>query len=46
MTGLIDWTVARARMIAALILIVIGAGVAAYLYLPKEGSPNIDVPVL
>ncbi|SEA22267.1 efflux RND transporter permease subunit [Rubrimonas cliftonensis] len=46
MTGLVTWAVARARMIVALVLLSIGAGMAAYVGLPKEGSPNIDVPVL
>ncbi|PKP67597.1 MAG: acriflavine resistance protein B, partial [Alphaproteobacteria bacterium HGW-Alphaproteobacteria-8] len=46
MTGLISWTVDRARMIAALVLFSFAAGIAAYVGLPKEGSPNIDIPLL
>jgi multidrug efflux pump len=46
MTGVIDWAVRRARMMIALALLCVGAGVAAYVGLPKEGTPNIDIPVL
>ncbi|MGB0508340.1 MAG: efflux RND transporter permease subunit, partial [Pikeienuella sp.] len=46
MTGLVDWAVERSRMILAMVLLSIGAGVIAYFSLPKEGSPNIDVPIL
>ncbi|MEM8793657.1 MAG: efflux RND transporter permease subunit [Pseudomonadota bacterium] len=46
MTGLIDWCAGRARMVAAFILISVAAGLVAYVSLPKEGAPNIDVPVL
>ncbi len=46
MTGLIDWCTERARMILAFVLISIGAGLVSYVSLPKEGAPNIDVPVL
>lgn len=46
MTGLVDWAVERSRMIIAMIILAIGAGVYSYFTLPKEGSPNIDVPIL
>ncbi|MGF1659343.1 MAG: efflux RND transporter permease subunit [Rubrimonas sp.] len=46
MTGLISWVVDRARMIAALAIFSVVAGLVAYVGLPKEGSPNIDIPVL
>ena len=46
MTGLVDWAVERSRMIIAMIILSIGAGIYAYFTLPKEGSPNIDVPIL
>ncbi len=46
MNGVIDWAVARARTILALALLSIGAGIAAYVGLPKEGTPSIDIPVL
>ena len=46
MTGLIGWAVDRARMICALVILSVAGGLAAYVGLPKEGSPNIDIPVL
>ncbi len=46
MTGLIDWTTTRARMVLAFIVISVAAGLVSYISLPKEGAPNIDVPVL
>ncbi|MFO7854498.1 MAG: efflux RND transporter permease subunit [Paracoccaceae bacterium] len=44
MTGLVDWATARARMILAFVALSIGAGALAYVGLPKEGEPDIDVP--
>lgn len=46
MTGIVRWSVAHGRMILALLVISIVGGIAAYVGLPKEGSPNIDIPVL
>ncbi|MEM7744046.1 MAG: efflux RND transporter permease subunit [Pseudomonadota bacterium] len=46
MTGLVSWCTERARMVLAFLVILIGAGVVAYSSLPKEGAPNIDIPVL
>ncbi|PIE11169.1 MAG: acriflavine resistance protein B [Rhodobacterales bacterium] len=46
MTGLIDWASARARMVMAFILLTVLAGAAAYLNLPKEGEPDIEIPAL
>ncbi|NOX41429.1 MAG: efflux RND transporter permease subunit [Alphaproteobacteria bacterium] len=46
MNGLVDWAAARARMIFALVLMSLGAGWIAYFGLPKEGSPDIDIPAL
>ncbi len=46
MTGLVDWATSRARMILAFIVLSVTAGIAAYSSLPKEGAPNIDVPIL
>ncbi|MEM7177392.1 MAG: efflux RND transporter permease subunit [Pseudomonadota bacterium] len=46
MTGIIDWCASHARMVAAFILVSVGAGYLSYVTLPKEGAPNIDVPVL
>jgi multidrug efflux pump len=46
MTGIIDWAAARARMVVAFIALSIAAGVLAYVSLPKEGEPDIDIPAL
>ncbi|MEL6476552.1 MAG: efflux RND transporter permease subunit [Pseudomonadota bacterium] len=46
MTGLIDWCASRARMVLAFVVISVAAGLVSYLSLPKEGAPNIDIPVL
>ncbi|MEF3047593.1 efflux RND transporter permease subunit [Pseudotabrizicola sp. L79] len=46
MTGLIDWAAARARYVVALIIMSVLAGVTAYVSLPKEGEPDIDIPAL
>jgi len=46
MTGLIDWAAARARMVVAFILLSLAAGALAYVSLPKEGEPDIDIPAL
>ena len=46
MTGLVDLALSRARMILAFIALSVAAGLAAYATLPKEGAPNIDIPIL
>ncbi len=46
MTGLVDWAAARARMVIAFIILSILAGTLAYLGLPKEGEPDIEIPAL
>ncbi len=46
MTGIVDWAASRARMVFAFIVLSLAAGWLAYTGLPKEGEPDIDVPVL
>ncbi|WP_316014174.1 efflux RND transporter permease subunit [Roseobacter sp. HKCCA0434] len=46
MTGMVDWAASRARMIFAFIAMSLAAGLMAYIGLPKEGEPDIDIPVL
>lgn len=46
MNGLITWCTDRARMVLGLFVVSIAAGLFSYFTLPREGSPNIDVPVL
>ena len=46
MTGLVDWAATRARMVLAFIVLSIVAGAYAYVTLPKEGEPDIEIPAL
>ncbi|KUJ80690.1 acriflavine resistance protein B [Ruegeria marisrubri] len=46
MTRVIDWAAERARMILAFIAISLVVGGYAYVSLPKEGEPDIEVPAL
>ncbi|MCA2010084.1 efflux RND transporter permease subunit [Cereibacter sphaeroides] len=46
MSGMIDWAAARARMVLAFVALTLGAGMMAYVGLPKEGEPDIEVPAL
>jgi multidrug efflux pump len=45
-TGLVDWASARARMIVAFVVLSLAAGWYAYVSLPKEGEPDIEIPAL
>ena len=46
MTGLVDWAAARARMVLAFIGLSLLAGGMAYVGLPKEGEPDIEIPAI
>ncbi|MBY5934007.1 efflux RND transporter permease subunit [Tateyamaria omphalii] len=46
MTGIVDWAASRARMVVAFIFLSIAAGALAYVVLPKEGEPDIEIPTL
>lgn len=46
MAGMIDWAAARARMVLAFVVLTLAAGLFAYVSLPKEGEPDIEVPAL
>ncbi|MCA0204112.1 MAG: efflux RND transporter permease subunit [Proteobacteria bacterium] len=46
MSGMIDWAAARARMVLAFVVLTLAAGLMAYVGLPKEGEPDIEVPAL
>lgn len=46
MTGIVDWAASRARMVLAFIALSITIGTVAYVSLPKEGEPDIEVPAL
>ncbi|MBK5926407.1 efflux RND transporter permease subunit [Rhodobaculum claviforme] len=46
MTGIVDWAARHARMVVAFIVLTLGAGIVAYVGLPKEGEPDIEIPAL
>lgn len=46
MTHIVDWAAARARMVLAFIALTLVVGAAAYVGLPKEGEPDIEIPAL
>ncbi|WP_425080416.1 efflux RND transporter permease subunit [Ruegeria arenilitoris] len=46
MTGLVAWAAHRARMVLAFIAISLIVGGFAYVSLPKEGEPDIEIPAL
>ena len=46
MTGIVSWAAGRARMVLAFIAISLIVGSFAYVNLPKEGEPDIEVPIL
>ncbi len=46
MIGLVDVAAARARMVIAFIALSLLAGGFAYAMLPKEGEPDIEIPVI
>ncbi|ABV92904.1 acriflavin resistance protein [Dinoroseobacter shibae DFL 12 = DSM 16493] len=46
MTGLVDWAASRARMVIAFVMLSLLAGTFAYISLPKEGEPDIEIPAL
>ncbi|MEL6101400.1 MAG: efflux RND transporter permease subunit [Pseudomonadota bacterium] len=46
MTGLVDWAASRSRMILAFIALSITVGGFAYVNLPKEGEPDIEIPAI
>ncbi|SLN28466.1 Toluene efflux pump membrane transporter TtgE [Roseivivax jejudonensis] len=46
MTGIVDWAASRARMVLAFIVLSLVVGTTAYIALPKEGEPDIEIPAL
>ena len=46
MTGIVDWAASRARMIIAFVVLSLVAGGVAYVGLPKEGEPDIEIPAV
>ncbi len=46
MNGIVDWAASRARMVLAFIALSLAAGSFAYIGLPKEGEPDIEIPAI
>ncbi|MGR3484884.1 MAG: efflux RND transporter permease subunit [Paracoccaceae bacterium] len=46
MTGIVDWAASRARMVLAFVALSLLAGGFAYVGLPKEGEPDIEIPAV
>ncbi|MEJ0024435.1 MAG: efflux RND transporter permease subunit [Rhizomicrobium sp.] len=46
MTRIVEWAVNNTRVVIALILVVIIAGIVAFAKIPKEAQPDIPIPVL
>ncbi len=46
MIGIVDWAASRARMVLAFIALSLLAGGMAYVGLPKEGEPDIEIPAI
>ena len=46
MTSIVNWAASRARMVLAFIVLSIAVGSVAYISLPKEGEPDIEIPTL
>ncbi|MDX1822677.1 MAG: efflux RND transporter permease subunit [Paracoccaceae bacterium] len=46
MIAMVDWAAARARMVMAFIILSLAVGAFAYVSLPKEGEPDIEIPAL
>ena len=44
MKGVVDWSAKHPSMIFAVVIFSVTAGIAAYVNLPKEGSPDITIP--
>lgn len=46
MIGIVTWAASHARMIVALAIMTLSAGALAYISLPKEGEPDIEIPAV
>ncbi|HJW41104.1 MAG TPA: efflux RND transporter permease subunit [Rhizomicrobium sp.] len=46
MTRIVEWAVHNTRVVIALIIVVLVAGVVAFINIPKEAQPDIPIPVL
>ena len=46
MKNIIDWASERARMVLFFVVLSLIAGFYSYFNLPKEGEPDIEIPVV
>ena len=46
MKQIVDWAVHRARMVLFFVVLSLIAGIYSYTNLPKEGEPDIEIPVI
>ena len=46
MTRIVEWAVQNTRVVIAVIVVVIIAGIFAFIKIPKEAQPDIPIPVL
>jgi multidrug efflux pump len=46
MTRIVDWAVNNTRVVLALLIVAIVAGVASFIMIPKESQPDIPIPVI
>ncbi len=46
MNAVIETAIRRARTVLSLMVLIIGAGMVSYLTIPKESSPDIDIPII
>lgn len=46
MSALIDAALGRSRTVIATLMLILIAGVAAYIAIPKESDPDINIPIL
>jgi multidrug efflux pump len=46
MTRIVEWAVGNTRVVIATILVVIIAGLLAFINIPKESNPDIPIPVI
>ncbi len=46
MTAIVEWAVRNTRVVLALFVVVVVAGLVAFINIPKEADPDIPFPVL
>ena len=46
MTRIVDWAVNNTRLVLALIVVTVVAGVIAFMSIPKEADPDIPFPMM